>query len=131
MVEGQSLGVGVEEGAPFQVEEVAEEDPCPVVEEVGVEVQNRAGEEVVVEVQNLVEEEGEAVVDKIQVQVGAGEVVVEEEQYPLVMVAAVVVVAVEVEAYLQRWEGEVEVGVEELDGRCSVASAGTCRQSSL
>lgn len=126
MVEGQSLGVGVEEGAPFQVEEVAEEDPCPVVEEVGVEVQNRAGEEVVVEVQNLVEEEGEAVVDKIQVQVGAGEVVVEEEQYPLVMVAVVVV-----EAYLQRWEGEVEVGVEELDGRCSVASAGTCRQSSL
>lgn len=128
VVEAQSLGVGVEEGGPFQAEEVVEEGPCPVVEEVGVEVRNQAGgevvevrnqaEEEVVAVQNLVvvvEEEGEGVVDKIQAQVRAGEAVVE------------------VGAYLQRLvvevEGEVAAGG--LDGCCPVASAGTCRQSSL
>lgn len=114
VVEAQSLGVGVAEGGPFQAEGVVEVGPYPAVEEVGVEVRNQAGEEVV-EVQNLVVEEGEGeeVVDKVQARVRAGEVVVEEERHPLVMVVV------------------VEVGVEELHGHCFFASAGRCRQSSL
>lgn len=100
VVEAQSLGVGVEEGGPFQAEGVGEEGPYPAVEE---QVQNPAGEEVVEEA---------AAVDKVQTWVRVGEAVVvveeEEEQHPLVKVVAV-----------------------ELDGRCSVASVGTCRQSSL
>lgn len=110
MVEAQTLGVAVEEGGPFRVAGVVEEGPYPAVE-VGVEVRNQAGEEEVVEVQNLVVEEGEEEeVDKVQPQVRAGEVVVEEERHLLVKVG-------------------VEVGVEELDD--SAASADTCRQSAL
>lgn len=114
VVEAQSPGPAVEEGVPFQGEEVEEVGPYPAGEEVGVEVQNQE-EEGVEEVQNLVveEEEGEAEVDKVQTQVRAGEVVGEEERHPLVKVVGVV----------------VEVG--EFDGHCSVVSAGTCRQSSL
>ena len=124
VVEAQSPGVEEEEGGPFLAEGVVEEGPCPAVEEVGVEVRNRAGEEVVA-VQNLVVEEGEgeAVVDKNQALVRAGEVVVEERH----LLVKVVVVA-EVGAYLQRLEEEEEPGG--LDGRCSAASAGMCcRQS--
>lgn len=114
VVEAQSLGVGAEEGVPFQAEGVVEEGPYPAVE-VGVEVRNQAGEEVVV-VRNLVVEEGEGegVVDKVQARVREGGAVVEEEEGHRLVNMAV-----------------VEVGVEELDGRRSVASAGRCRRSSL
>lgn len=104
MVEAQSPGAGVEEGGPFQEEGAAEE------------VRNRAGVEVV-EVQNLVEEE-EAVVDIVQNRGRAGVAVAVEEEEQHLLVEAVVKVV-------------VEVGVWELDGHCSVASVGTCRQSSL
>lgn len=135
MVEAQSLGVGVEEGGPFQGEAVVEEGPYLALEEEGVDVQNQVGEEVA-EVQNLVVEEevgeavveeevGEEVVDKVEAQARMGEVVGEKkERCPLVKV-----VIVEAGAYLQRLEGEGRAGG--LDGRCPVASAGTCRQSSL
>lgn len=104
VVEAQSPGPAVEEGVPFQGEEVEEVGPYPAGEEVGVEVQNQEEEGVEEEVQNLVVEEEEAEVDKVQTRVRAGEVVGEEERHPLVKVVGVV----------------VEVG--EFDGHCSVAA---------